>query len=66
MSDSCQENRKTALLHDLAKLEHKQWRNWALTMLEFEEISSERKKRDEPIFAVLSLPSVLRNGGVEI
>ncbi len=40
-----QEKRKTQLLEALAELEHNQWKDWALTILDTEEISKERSSR---------------------
>lgn len=39
------EKRKTKLLEALAKLEHKQWRDWALTLIDNENLSDLRCRR---------------------
>lgn len=40
-----EEKRKTELLEDLAALEHEQWRSWAMTILDTENISEARRVR---------------------
>lgn len=39
------EKRKTELLDALAELEHKQWKDWALAILDSEYISKSRSER---------------------
>ena len=47
MSDSqgYQEKRRTDLLDELARLEHKQWKAWAYSLMDTEELSKERTTR---------------------
>lgn len=45
MEHAVEEKRKTELLEALAKLEHKQWRTWALAIIDTEEISEARSER---------------------
>lgn len=45
MEGSATEARKTELLDELAMLEHKQWKSWAMAILDTEDISEERAKR---------------------
>lgn len=44
------EKRKTELLEALAELEHEQWRSWALSILDTEDISRPRRERWELCF----------------
>lgn len=39
------EKRKTDLLEELAALEHEQWKSWALSIIDTEEISKARATR---------------------
>lgn len=39
------EKRKTSLLEELAALEHEQWQEWALNILDSEQISESRANR---------------------
>lgn len=41
----CTEARKTALLEDLAALEHEQWKAWSMDILDTEKICEPRAKR---------------------
>lgn len=45
MNESSQEKRRTELLDDLARLEHKQWKSWAYSLMDTENLSKERTQR---------------------
>lgn len=45
MNQASQEKRKTDLLEELAKLEHDQWKSWALNLIDTEDLSRTRVER---------------------